>query len=173
MANSLHTTPFIITDKSSQNKFHAPFTKKTSRFPVNLKDGREQPRISPRKKLITVSAISDSPGIVSPSTSEDTPNLLNKVNVFDLDGRAILISDLWKDRRAVVAFARHFGCVFCRKRADYLASVKDKFDAAGVALILIGPGKVEQSVIESNRKSVIESNRKSVKRCLYKGHPHM
>ncbi|KAF4396304.1 hypothetical protein F8388_019850 [Cannabis sativa] len=78
-------------------------------------------------------------------SEEDTPNLLDKVEVFDLNGNGIPISDLWKDRKAVIAFARHFGCVFCRKRADYLASKKDIFDANGVALILIGPGNIDQA----------------------------
>ncbi|KAF3485061.1 hypothetical protein F2Q69_00054936 [Brassica cretica] len=32
------------------------------------------------------------------------------VKVSDLRGNEIPISDLWKDRKAVVAFARHFGC---------------------------------------------------------------
>ncbi|CAK7342916.1 unnamed protein product [Dovyalis caffra] len=76
---------------------------------------------------------------------EDTTNFLDTVEVFDLNGYAIPISDLWKDRKAVVAFARHFGCVLCRKRADYLAAKKDIMDASGVALVLIGPGSVEQA----------------------------
>lgn len=29
--------------------------------------------------------------------------------MYDLNGNAILLSHLWKDRKAVVAFARHFG----------------------------------------------------------------
>lgn len=41
--------------------------------------------------------------------SEDIANILDTVEVFDLNGNAIPISDLWKDRKAVVAFARHFG----------------------------------------------------------------
>ncbi|PON32464.1 Peroxiredoxin-like FAM213/AAED [Parasponia andersonii] len=76
---------------------------------------------------------------------EEIPNLLDTVKVFDLNGNEIQISDLWKDRKAVIAFARHFGCVFCRKRADYLASKKDIFDASGVALVLIGPGSIDQA----------------------------
>ncbi|GMP85278.1 hypothetical protein CsSME_00038504 [Camellia sinensis var. sinensis] len=76
--------------------------------------------------------------------SEDTTSLLDTVQVFDLNGNGVPISDLWKDRKAVVAFARHFGCVLCRKRADYLAAKKDIMDAAGVALVLIGPGSVDQ-----------------------------
>lgn len=70
---------------------------------------------------------------------------LEAVQVYGLDGKAVKISDLWRDRKAVIAFARHFGCVLCRKRADLLASKKEVMDAAGVALILIGPGSVEQA----------------------------
>ena len=32
--------------------------------------------------------------------------------MFYLNGNAILLSDLWKDRKAVVAFARHFGYLY-------------------------------------------------------------
>lgn len=41
--------------------------------------------------------------------SEGRAKLLDSVQVFDLNGNTISISDLWKDRKAVVAFARHFG----------------------------------------------------------------
>ncbi|PPD74494.1 hypothetical protein GOBAR_DD28570 [Gossypium barbadense] len=81
----------------------------------------------------------------SSAVSEDNVDLLDAVKVFDLNGNEIPISDLWKDRKAVVAFARHFGCVFCRKRADYLASKKDVMDKSGAALVLIGPGSIEQA----------------------------
>ncbi|KAJ1395988.1 Thioredoxin-like superfamily [Sesbania bispinosa] len=83
--------------------------------------------------------------VESPVLNEDTSSSLDLVKVFDLKGNGIPISDLWKDRKAVVAFARHFGCVLCRKRADYLASKKDVMDASGVALVLIGPGSVDQA----------------------------
>lgn len=63
----------------------------------------------------------------------------------DSRGNEIPISDLWKDRKAVVAFARHFGCVLCRKRAAYLAEKKDVMDASGVTLVLIGPGSIDQA----------------------------
>ncbi|KAD0027276.1 hypothetical protein E3N88_44893 [Mikania micrantha] len=77
-------------------------------------------------------------------TAQTSIELLERVDVFDLNGNSVLISDLWKDRKAVVAFARHFGCVLCRKRADMLAAKKDRMDASGVALVLIGPGSVDQ-----------------------------
>lgn len=33
-----------------------------------------------------------------------------------MNGKSILISDLWKDRKPVVAFARHFGYVCYNKK---------------------------------------------------------
>uniref|UniRef100_A0A2P2JG35 Uncharacterized protein n=2 Tax=Rhizophora mucronata TaxID=61149 RepID=A0A2P2JG35_RHIMU len=99
-----------------------------------------------KQSLLRVSAISGSAGVESSSgISTGTTNLLDTVEVFDSNGQAIPISDLWKERKAVVAFARHFGCVLCRKRADYLASKKGMMDASGVALILIAPGSVDQA----------------------------
>lgn len=77
--------------------------------------------------------------------SEGLAQKLQGVDVFDLSGKAVPIVDLWKERKAVVAFARHFGCVLCRKRADLLAAKQDDMQAAGVALVLIGPGSVEQA----------------------------
>ncbi|CAA3032142.1 thioredoxin AAED1, chloroplastic [Olea europaea subsp. europaea] len=106
---------------------------------------------SPSKRLLSASATSSSSGSKTATVSEDTTNLLDTVQVFDLNGNGIPISNLWKNRKAVVAFARHFGCVLCRKRADYLAAEKDKMDAAGVALVLIGPGSVDQARAFSNQ----------------------
>ncbi|KAK9123772.1 hypothetical protein Sjap_013374 [Stephania japonica] len=108
-------------------------------FSINLDNGAR------RSRFFHLSAVPSSPGSAATSISEDTTSFLDKVKVFDLDGKEIALTDLWKDRKAVVAFARHFGCVLCRKRADYLASVKDKMDEAGVALVLIGPGSVDQA----------------------------
>ncbi|XP_047332137.1 thioredoxin-like protein AAED1, chloroplastic [Impatiens glandulifera] len=101
--------------------------------------------VSPLRSPVTVSALSNSQGIGSTLVGEEVADVLDRVQVFDLSGNSILISDLWKDRKAVVAFARHFGCVLCRKRADYLVAKKDRMDASGVALVLIGPGSVEQA----------------------------
>lgn len=40
---------------------------------------------------------------------EGTTDSLDSVLVYDLNGNGLPISDLWKDRKALVAFARHFG----------------------------------------------------------------
>ncbi|XP_071910461.1 thioredoxin-like protein AAED1, chloroplastic isoform X1 [Coffea arabica] len=96
-----------------------------------------------RLHIIVPRAVSASPGAESSEVTSE--NLLDGVQVFDLNGSKVAISELWRDRKAVVAFARHFGCVLCRRRAGYLASHKEKMDAAGVALALIGPGSVDQA----------------------------
>ncbi|KAL2229425.1 UNVERIFIED_CONTAM: Thioredoxin-like protein AAED1, chloroplastic [Sesamum indicum] len=125
--------------KSSQQLYRC------RKFPLHhILHAKSTLRSSTPKRLITPSAISSSAGAESSTITEGTTDLLDSVLVFNLDGNGIPISDLWKDRKAVVAFARHFGCVLCRKRADYLAAEKDKMDAAGVALVLIGPGSVDQ-----------------------------
>lgn len=42
-------------------------------------------------------------------SDEGLESSLEAVVVFDLDGNAVKICDLWRDRKAVIAFARHFG----------------------------------------------------------------
>jgi hypothetical protein len=43
--------------------------------------------------------------------AEGLARSLQRVEVFDLSGKAVPVVDLWKDRKAVVAFARHFGSI--------------------------------------------------------------
>ncbi|KAM1748629.1 hypothetical protein ACFX12_009596 [Malus domestica] len=135
------------TNRSSPRVFPAQSSNLKSSFVLNVNSGNGLVKFSPRQSAVVASAVSGSPGkwIDSSLSGEDAASLLETVKVFDLNGNGIPISDLWKDRTAVVAFARHFGCVFCRKRADYLASKKDIMDASGVALVLIGPGSTDQA----------------------------
>ncbi|CAL5193992.1 unnamed protein product [Lathyrus oleraceus] len=136
LSNSLH-----INQISIHNRLHvSPKVSPNQKLPIYSKN--------PLKLSTTTTTIPfalDSAGVESPLLSGDSSSSLDLVKVFDLEGNGIPISDLWKDRKAVVAFARHFGCVLCRKRADYLASKKDIMDASGVALVLIGPGNIDQA----------------------------
>ncbi|KAG8484023.1 hypothetical protein CXB51_023245 [Gossypium anomalum] len=140
MAISLSTSLLPNTFQCNSNHNH----RSTRLFPnqplsFGLKHRRNENKLFTPRNPPVLSAVSGSTG------NEDTVDLLDTVKVFDLNGNEIPISDLWKDRKAVVAFARHFGCVFCRKRADYLASKKDVMDKSGSALVLIGPGSIEQA----------------------------
>ncbi|VFQ61356.1 unnamed protein product [Cuscuta campestris] len=147
MAAPLFTTArnyrsiFVFAGSTYRNSLHQnlSFSVKFKPKPFNFS--------SHPSRLIIISAKSTSTptGTESHVASEEAINVLENVEVCDLGGKAVPISDLWKDRRAVVAFARHFGCVLCRKRADYLAAFKDKMDDSGVALVLIGPGSADQA----------------------------
>ncbi|XVE61769.1 hypothetical protein DITRI_Ditri06bG0066400 [Diplodiscus trichospermus] len=146
MAISLSTSLLPNTFQSNGNhnqRLTRVFLNQPSNF--SRKNSKSENEISTRRNPLVASAVSGSTGGQSSGLSEDTVDLLDTVEVFDLNGNGIPISDLWKDRKAVVAFARHFGCVLCRKRADYLASKKDVMDKSGVALVLIGPGSVDQA----------------------------
>ncbi|KAF3790284.1 Thioredoxin-like protein AAED1 [Nymphaea thermarum] len=123
-------------------------TKSSNGIPrkVPLYENWQNGRVSFRRRRVRAPVVSSSsenaPLAVMP---EDAEALLDDVKVLDLSGKEIPVTDLWKERKAVVAFARHFGCVLCRKRADLLASVKDKLDDCEAALVLIGPGNLEQA----------------------------
>ncbi|KAJ7531353.1 hypothetical protein O6H91_14G041500 [Diphasiastrum complanatum] len=96
----------------------------------------------------TLAALASPPSVEETNLLGATNNLvksLEKVEVLDLSGNKVQLPNLWKDRIAVIGFARHFGCILCRKRADILASKKNDMDAAKVSLILIGPGNVDQA----------------------------
>ncbi|KAB2013717.1 hypothetical protein ES319_D09G175200v1 [Gossypium barbadense] len=146
MAISLSTSLLPNTFQCNGNHNHRS-TRLFPNQPLNfgLKHHRNENKLSMPRNPPVLSAVSGSTGLESSAVSEDNVDLLDAVKVFDLNGNEIPISDLWKDRKAVVAFARHFGCVFCRKRADYLASKKDVMDKSGAALVLIGPGSIEQA----------------------------
>jgi prostamide/prostaglandin F2alpha synthase len=71
--------------------------------------------------------------------------VLEDVVLQDHEGRPIRLGDIWKDRPAVLAFIRHYGCVFCRDQAVKLHRVRDDFEAAGVRLVMIGHGTPEMA----------------------------
>ncbi len=43
------------------------------------------------------------------SAPDSIENALSEAPVLDLDGRAVPLSSLWRDRTVVLAFVRHFG----------------------------------------------------------------
>jgi peroxiredoxin len=70
---------------------------------------------------------------------------LEEVVLQDHEGRPVRLGDMWRDRPAVLAFLRHYGCVFCRDQAVKLHKLRDEFDAAGVHLVVIGQGTPEMA----------------------------
>ncbi|KAL2933833.1 Thioredoxin-like protein AAED1 chloroplastic [Bienertia sinuspersici] len=61
------------------------------------------------RPLFTAPAISSSQAVGSFAANETNISMLDKALVFDLKGNGVQITDLWRDRKAVIAFARHFG----------------------------------------------------------------
>jgi peroxiredoxin len=71
--------------------------------------------------------------------------MLEDVVLQDHEGVSVRLGDIWRDRPAVLAFVRHFGCVFCRDQAVRLHRLRDDFEAAGVRLVMVGHGTPEMA----------------------------
>lgn len=65
---------------------------------------------------------------------------LAKLAVLDEHGTTVALGSLWRDRAAVLAFVRHFGCLHCREHVAHLRSVVDEIHGAGAELHVIGNG---------------------------------
>ena len=65
---------------------------------------------------------------------------LEEIVLADQHGEPMRLGDLWADRPAVLVFLRHYGCVFCRHLATQLHHHRDKFEAQGLRLAVIGQG---------------------------------
>ncbi|XP_059780426.1 peroxiredoxin-like 2C isoform X3 [Balaenoptera ricei] len=59
--------------------------------------------------------------------------------VLDVSGRRVLFGALFRERRAVVVFVRHFLCYICKEYVEDLAKIPKSFlQEANVTLIVIG-----------------------------------
>jgi peroxiredoxin len=70
---------------------------------------------------------------------------LEEIVLQDDEGHDVRLGDLWANGPAVLAFLRHWGCVFCRQHAVELHRAREDLEAAGVQLAAIGHGTVEQA----------------------------
>ncbi|CAO2824229.1 unnamed protein product [Amaranthus hypochondriacus] len=146
MALSTSTTPFITSHSKYTDYPSAYFLRNSAKTSINgfFPLFKTPIKIKPyRRPLLTVPAIPSSKEVGSFLDSETNISMLDKALVFDLNGKGIPINDLWKDRKAVVAFARHFGCVFCRKRADILASKKRSSYCNAIRVVKLKAGRSE------------------------------
>jgi peroxiredoxin len=65
---------------------------------------------------------------------------LEDVVLKDDTGRDVCLGDLWSERPVVLAFLRHYGCVFCRDQAVQLHRARKAFEDAGVGVAVVGFG---------------------------------
>jgi peroxiredoxin len=75
---------------------------------------------------------------------------LSKVNVLDLAGRPVRLSPLWRDRTALLVFARHFGCNFCHEQISELKPRFNELRRANVAIAIIGTGSPSSAELFRN-----------------------
>lgn len=71
--------------------------------------------------------------------------LLSSWNLADDDGVPVRLGDTWKHRPVVLAFVRHFGCVFSREQVNDLKRVLPELQARGAELVIVGNGKPEEA----------------------------
>ncbi len=62
--------------------------------------------------------------------------------ILAVDNAPVTLSSFWLESRTGLAliFLRHFGCPFCKEHAQALHQRRDAFGAAGVEIVMIGPG---------------------------------
>jgi peroxiredoxin len=58
----------------------------------------------------------------------------------DDEGSAHRLGDAWLIRPVVLAFLRHYGCIFCRRRVAELTRYVNDVRAAGAGIALVGLG---------------------------------
>lgn len=68
------------------------------------------------------------------------PPELAACEVTDERGAKVRLGELWAERTVVLAFVRHFGCMFCREHVVQLYREMARIRAAGAELVVIGSG---------------------------------
>ncbi len=67
-------------------------------------------------------------------------NDLAQIEVLDPKGHPVFFGDLWRDRPAVIAFVRHFGCLLCFEQVSDILTLAPDIEAAGARLCVLGNG---------------------------------
>lgn len=65
---------------------------------------------------------------------------LANIEVLTHQGRPVFFGDLWRERPAVIAFVRQFGCLFCFEQVAEMLELKPDIERAGARLCVIGNG---------------------------------
>jgi peroxiredoxin len=60
--------------------------------------------------------------------------------LVNLDGLLEMLSTGWRERPAAVIFLRYFGCPICRQQVLRLRNDRDRFERAGMEVVLVGHG---------------------------------
>lgn len=69
-------------------------------------------------------------------------------------GKATALSDLWRERPALIVFWRQFGCSCGLERAATLREQHAEYSAAGANVVVIGQGEPERSAAYAERYEI-------------------
>jgi len=61
--------------------------------------------------------------------------------VTDINGAPVSLASLWANGPVLLAFLRHFGCIFCRERLCQLEKAQAEFTAAGLPIVALALGE--------------------------------
>ena len=70
---------------------------------------------------------------------DQAPNL----EMFNIEGKPVKISSLWKKQAVILAFARHFGCPQCKEMIEALAGISADMESNGLLLVIVTQGTPE------------------------------
>ena len=79
------------------------------------------------------------PSAVLPLSVRQSLNMLNAST-----GASVVLADQWRNTRCVVVFLRHLGCRLCAQLAAGIATLQPRLAAAGVELVGVSMGTVEE-----------------------------
>ncbi len=66
-------------------------------------------------------------------------------SLVNLDGMLEMLSSGWRERPAAVIFLRYFGCPICRQQVLRLRNDRERFERAGMQVVLVGHGGPEDA----------------------------
>jgi hypothetical protein len=72
--------------------------------------------------------------------TQDVVSALANLKLTGEDGAEVSFASLWADKPAVIAWVRHFGCLFCREHVVHLNKEIERIHAAGGELVVVGSG---------------------------------
>jgi len=70
---------------------------------------------------------------------------LKDIELLDPAGKTVRLGDTWKEKPVVLAFIRHFGCLFCREQVAGLRGELKQIRDRGAELVVVGNGRPEQA----------------------------
>jgi len=69
---------------------------------------------------------------------------MDSLRLCDEHGTVVDMPSLWRDRRILLVFLRHFGCRFCKQQVHAVKMVHDQLRESGTEVVIVSLGTPEQ-----------------------------